>query len=70
MTPDESVDVKDAPDFKHDVKEEIADVINYVLRIADVLGIDIERAVLNKIDKNAVKYPPTGSNNPKSKRDM
>ena len=70
MTPDESVAVKDEPNLKHAVEEEIGDVINYVLRIADVLGIDIERAVLNKIDKNAVKYPPAGSNTPRSKRDM
>ena len=70
MTPDESVAVKDAPDLKHDVEEEIADVINYVLRIAEVLNIDVERAVLNKMDKNAVKYPPAGSKTPRSKRGM
>ena len=70
MTPEESVDVKNVPSLKHEVEEEIGDVINYVLRIADILDIDLEQAVLNKIDKNALKYPPAGSNTPRSKRDM
>ena len=70
MTSEESVAVKDASSLKHEVEEEIGDVINYVLRIADILGIDLEQAVLNKIDRNAVKYPPTGSKTPRSKRDM
>ena len=69
MTPDESVAVKDKPTLKRDVEEEIGDVINYVLRLADVLDIDVERAVLDKIDKNAEKYPPDGSNTPRSKRE-
>jgi NTP pyrophosphatase (non-canonical NTP hydrolase) len=70
MTPDESVAVRDVPHLKHDVEEEIGDVVNYVLRIADVLDIDVEQAVLNKIKKNALKYPPDGSNTPRSKRDV
>ena len=70
LTPEESVAVTNIPNVKHDVEEEIADVINYVLRIADVLNIDVERAVLNKINKNAEKYPPAGSNTPRSKKDI
>jgi dCTP diphosphatase len=38
-------------------EEEIADVLLYVLRLADVAGIDIARAAENKIEKNARKYP-------------
>ena len=39
------------------VKEEIADVMIYLLRLADQLDIDLESAVEEKIRKNAEKYP-------------
>jgi dCTP diphosphatase len=38
-------------------EEELADVLLYVLRLADVAGIDIEKAVEKKMQKNALKYP-------------
>lgn len=37
--------------------EELADVQIYLLRFADKLGIDVERAVLDKIDVNGRRYP-------------
>lgn len=39
------------------VVEEVADVMIYLLRLADQLGIDLERAVAEKIRKNGEKYP-------------
>ena len=39
------------------VEEELADVINYCIRMASVLDLDIRSIVLEKIDKNAQKYP-------------
>lgn len=39
------------------VKEELADVMNYVIQLASVLDLDIKEIVLNKIKKNAEKYP-------------
>jgi NTP pyrophosphatase (non-canonical NTP hydrolase) len=39
------------------IEEEIADVFIYVLRFADVLGVDLERISARKIAKNARKYP-------------
>ena len=39
------------------VKEELADVLNYCLRMASVLNLDIREIVLQKIEKNALKYP-------------
>jgi dCTP diphosphatase len=40
-----------------DVKEELADVLNYCIQMANKLGIDPEEIVLDKIQKNAKKYP-------------
>lgn len=39
------------------VKEELADVFAYALLLADVYGLDVEDIVLNKIEKNKLKYP-------------
>ena len=39
------------------VKEELADVFAYALLLADKYGFDVETIVLDKIKKNAEKYP-------------
>ncbi len=39
------------------VKEELADVMNYCIQMADKLDINIEDCILEKIKKNAEKYP-------------
>jgi NTP pyrophosphatase (non-canonical NTP hydrolase) len=39
------------------VATEIADIQIYLMMIAGKLEIDIEKAVVSKIDSNAVKYP-------------
>ncbi len=39
------------------VREEMADIFVYLLRLADVLGVDLESAVDHKLDRNAAKYP-------------
>jgi NTP pyrophosphatase (non-canonical NTP hydrolase) len=39
------------------VRLEIADVLIYLLRIADVLGVDLLRAAEDKFALNETKYP-------------
>ena len=39
------------------VKEELADVFNYAILIADKYDLDIKQIVLDKIRRNAEKYP-------------
>lgn len=39
------------------VKEELADVLNYCMRLASVLDLDVRQIVLDKIEKNRAKYP-------------
>ncbi len=41
----------------NDVKEELADVINYCLLLADKLKLDPKQIVLEKMKKTAEKYP-------------
>ena len=47
-----------SPDYdKEAAKEELADVMNYCIQLADKMGISIEDAIMEKIEKNAKKYP-------------
>ena len=39
------------------VKEELADVFNYAIQIADKYNLDVKQIVLDKLKKNAEKYP-------------
>ena len=49
---------KDAKDVKIEkVKEELADVFNYAFLIADKYDLDVREIVMDKLVKNAAKYP-------------
>lgn len=39
------------------LSKELADVLSYLLYLADDLGIDLERALREKFEENARKYP-------------
>ncbi len=39
------------------VKEELADVLNYAFQMADRYNLDIKQIMLDKLRKNAEKYP-------------
>jgi len=39
------------------VKEELADIFNYAILIADKYNLDVKQIVLDKIKRNAEKYP-------------
>lgn len=45
------------PDQHAKVREEIADVLLYLIRLADKLNIDLLAAASDKIQVNAAKYP-------------
>lgn len=49
---------KDAKDVKIEkVKEELADIFNYAFLIADKYQLDVREIVMEKLAKNAAKYP-------------
>jgi dCTP diphosphatase len=43
-------------DLNH-LQEELADVLSYLIMLADHYGFDLEEILLQKIKKNALKYP-------------
>jgi dCTP diphosphatase len=42
---------------RENLEDEVADVFIYLLRIVAKTGINLEEAVLKKMEKNALKYP-------------
>jgi dCTP diphosphatase len=57
LTPDESVRIMDDAPGGSRVRDELADVLAYLLRLSDVLRVDLEAALAAKMVKNAEKYP-------------
>lgn len=55
LTEDQSKDIP--PEKREQVAHEIADTFVYLLRMSDVLGIDLIDAANAKITLNAKKYP-------------
>src|SRR5438270_9310091 len=57
MDNDTSSQVVHDPAALGEIADEIADVACYLLALSNTLGIDLSEAILNKLAKNALKYP-------------
>jgi len=57
LSPDEAAAIMTTPRQAENVRDELADILTYVLRLSDILGVDLAAAVEQKIAKNAEKYP-------------
>ena len=57
LTPEQSTAIMSIPQSAEEVRDELADVMLYALRLSDVLGVDLEAAIWAKLAKNAAKYP-------------
>jgi dCTP diphosphatase len=68
-TEQDSERLTNSPDFQH-VCEEVADIVIYTLRLADVLGIDLEQVVHNKLSLNEQRYPVQASRDPITKNSV
>lgn len=54
---------------KDKIREELADVLNYCILMADVCGLDMDEIVQEKIEKNNAKYPVDKAKNSAKKYD-
>ena len=45
------------PKKRKEIEKEIADIFNYLLKLVDILNMDLEKAALEKITENGEKYP-------------
>jgi NTP pyrophosphatase (non-canonical NTP hydrolase) len=57
LTEEESKLVGHHPHTSESVRDELADVLLYLVRMAQVLEVDLNEAVVNKLKKNSEKYP-------------
>lgn len=57
MSEDASRAAGSNPATANKVREELADVLLYLVRLADILGVDLNDAVCNKLQLNKQKYP-------------
>lgn len=45
-------------EFNHqDVCEELADIMNYCILLSNKLDVNMEQIILEKLEKNKIKYP-------------
>jgi len=73
ITTDEAWQVGRVEDKRQPIREELADVLCYVLALANELGIDLSSALADKMVKNARKYPADeyrGRYGPEDQRDV
>ncbi|MBV1776030.1 nucleotide pyrophosphohydrolase [Burkholderiaceae bacterium DAT-1] len=57
MTESASIEAGRDPSTAGKVREELADVLLYLVRLSDVLGVDLNEAASQKLQLNAQKYP-------------
>ncbi|QIM71300.1 nucleotide pyrophosphohydrolase [Bordetella trematum] len=71
LTEAQSREAARAEETAQAVQDELADVLMYLLRLASVLGVDMNAAVAQKLRKNALKYPVAQSRGSRRKyRDL
>ena len=58
MTPEQSLAAYTDAALREQIADEVADVLLYLLQIADHTRVDLKRAVGRKLVKNAKKHPP------------
>ncbi|MFC9468464.1 nucleotide pyrophosphohydrolase [Streptomyces coelicoflavus] len=60
LTPEQSARVMTDPDTAHRVRDEVADVLAYLLQFCEVLGVDPLAALEAKIERNESRFPVAG----------
>lgn len=57
LTEDESANLAASPTRAAAVRSELADVLTYLVRLGDVLGVDLLDAAFEKLAENERRYP-------------
>ncbi|MFD1146366.1 nucleotide pyrophosphohydrolase [Saccharothrix hoggarensis] len=63
LTPEEAAHAMEDPELAWKVRDELADVMHYLVRLADKLDVDLIEAAFAKIERNERRFP-TGDLNP------
>jgi NTP pyrophosphatase (non-canonical NTP hydrolase) len=57
LTPEQSAALGEDSARRRAVEDELSDVLQYVVRMADVLGVNLTEAVWHKLRENEERYP-------------
>jgi NTP pyrophosphatase (non-canonical NTP hydrolase) len=57
LTPEQAQRAGSDPELRPKVADELADVLLYLIRLADTLGVDLIEAANAKIDRNEHRFP-------------
>ncbi|SBT66801.1 NTP pyrophosphatase, house-cleaning of non-canonical NTPs [Micromonospora sediminicola] len=57
LTPEQANAVMGDPEAEARVRAEVGDIMIYLTRLADVLGIDLREAAVTKLAEVAIRYP-------------
>ncbi len=49
--------IKEDPEYREEIEDELADVLTYCVQMANTLDLDIKKIIFNKLDKVKKKYP-------------
>ncbi|MEK9505552.1 nucleotide pyrophosphohydrolase [Gaopeijia maritima] len=58
LTPEQASEHTNSEEGRAAVADELADIAIYLIRLSDVVGIDLEEAILAKIERNETRFPP------------
>ncbi|MEO3975680.1 nucleotide pyrophosphohydrolase [Streptomyces sp. CAU 1734] len=59
LTLEEAARVMDREETAHRVRDEVADVLAYLLQLCEVLGVDALAVLADKIERNEGRFPVT-----------
>ncbi|MEU4807511.1 nucleotide pyrophosphohydrolase [Actinosynnema sp. NPDC023587] len=57
LTPEEAAKAMEDEELAWNVRDELADVVHYLVRLADKLDVDLVEAAFAKIDRNERRFP-------------
>ncbi|MFI9332727.1 nucleotide pyrophosphohydrolase [Kitasatospora sp. NPDC052868] len=57
LTPEQAASVMSDPDSAHRVRDEVADVLAYLLQFCTAVGVDPLTALAAKIERNELRFP-------------
>ncbi|MFF1908447.1 nucleotide pyrophosphohydrolase [Kitasatospora sp. NPDC058218] len=60
LTPEQAASVMSEPDTAHRVRDEVADVLAYLLQFCTAVGVDPLTALAAKIERNELRFPAPG----------
>ncbi|MBP0454717.1 nucleotide pyrophosphohydrolase [Kitasatospora sp. RG8] len=61
LTPEQAASVMSEPDDAHRVRDEVADVLAYLLQFCTAVGVDPLTALAAKIERNELRFPVPGA---------